>query len=241
MLHKTRAIALHSIKYSDTSIIAHTLTEKYGRQSFLIKGAYSKKAAIKANLFAPLNLLEMEVYYKETAELQKLKEAINHPPFQNIFTDHRKSAIAIFIAELLYRTIREEAQNIPLFDFLTNSIQLLDLETKSVADFHLVFMIQFSKYTGFFPSNNCTTENAFFDLLQGKFTNEHSSIGNTISRHESALLSGLIESNYATVDKLKIDHPSRILLLENLTTYYKLHIPGMGSIKSLAVLKAVFG
>ena len=241
MLHKTRAIALHSIKYSDTSIIAHTLTEKYGRQTYLIKGAYNKKAVIKANLFAPLNLLEMEVYYKESAELQKLKEAINHPPFQNIFNDQRKSAIAIFIAELLYRTIREEAQNTPLFEFLTNSIQVLDLETKSIVDFHLVFMIQFSKYTGFFPTNNYTNENAYFDLLQGKFTSEKVLHGNTIPRNESEILSELINCNYSAVEKHHIDHLTRIKLLENLVAYYKLHIPGMGIIKSLPVLKEVFG
>jgi DNA repair protein RecO (recombination protein O) len=177
IIHKTRAIALHSIKYSDTSIIVHIYTELFGRQTYIVKSAYSKKASIKANLFSPLNLLEMEVYHKETSELQKIREASNYPAFQSIYTDPVKSAIVVFIAELLFRIIKEEAPNQQLFDFLFSSIHLLDLENKRVVDFHLVFMIQFAKYAGFFPDNNYSTENQFFDLINGKFVQEASTSG----------------------------------------------------------------
>jgi DNA repair protein RecO (recombination protein O) len=239
MLQKTRGIALHSVKYGESSLIVHVFTEKYGRQSYILKGVFSKRSSIKANLFSPLNLLEMEVYYKETAELQKIKEVNNIPIFMSINTDPSKSAIAVFIAELLFRVQREEAPNQQLFDFLFNSIHLLDLETKRVADFHLVFMVQFSKYAGFFPTNNYSFEYPLFDLVNGKFVADSPS-HDFIPKLESAVLSALLKSNYESVGKLEINHQTRVLLLEKLSTYYKLHIPGMGLLKSLHVLREVF-
>lgn len=240
MLHKTRAIAFHSIKYSDTSIIVHLYTEAFGRQTYIVKGAYGKKASIKANLFSPLNLLEMEVYHKESSELQKIKEAVNFPAFLTIHSNPLKSAIAVFLAELLFRVLREEAPNQQLFDFLFNSVHMLDLEQKYIADFHLVFMVQFAKYTGFYPSNNYSSNNQVFDLESGKFVEETPIHGNFIAKNEAYFFTNLIKSNYSNVEQLKIDHQTRIILLNKLATYYKLHIPGMGTLKSLPVLCEVF-
>ncbi|MBS3776366.1 MAG: recombination protein O N-terminal domain-containing protein, partial [Bacteroidales bacterium] len=38
MIAKTRAIALHHIKYSDTSVILTAYTEAFGRISFMLQG-----------------------------------------------------------------------------------------------------------------------------------------------------------------------------------------------------------
>ena len=70
MIHKTRGIVLRTVDYSDTSLIAKIYTEQFGIQSYLIKGAKRKRASIKANLFQPLALLELEVYKKEKQQLQ---------------------------------------------------------------------------------------------------------------------------------------------------------------------------
>lgn len=157
MIYKTRGIALHTIKYGDSSIVAHVYTEQFGRQSYLVKGARSKKANVKANLFYPLNLLEMEVYHKEGNNLQKVREVRNMPVFINIPFNPFKNAIAVFIAELLYRTLKEVEQNPRLFEFIFNSIQLLDLELVNFKDFHIVFMLQLAKFGGFYPNNNFST------------------------------------------------------------------------------------
>ena len=44
MIEKTKGIFLRSFKYSDSSVIAHIYTEKFGRQSFIIRGIHSKKS-----------------------------------------------------------------------------------------------------------------------------------------------------------------------------------------------------
>ena len=64
MLYKTRGIVIHTIKYSDTSVIAKIYTEKFGLRSYLIRGVRSKKAKIRAAQLQHLNLLNLVVYEK---------------------------------------------------------------------------------------------------------------------------------------------------------------------------------
>lgn len=44
MLHKTKAIVLHTLKYSESGIIVHAYTEIFGRQAYLVQGVRKKRA-----------------------------------------------------------------------------------------------------------------------------------------------------------------------------------------------------
>jgi DNA repair protein RecO (recombination protein O) len=240
MLHKTRGIALHSIKYGETSIIAHVYTEQFGRQSYIVKGAYRKKSSVSAALFYPLNLLEMEVYYKPGSSLQNIKEARINPVFKNIPFDPQKKAIVVFLAELLYRILREEEAGPQLFNFIFNSLQILDLKTHIVSNFHIVFLFQLSKYTGFYPLNNYSEAEPVFDLLNGRFVSDAPAHGHFVHFEESKLFASLINKGFDDLDAIKLTREKRQYLLEKLVEYYRLHFENMGNIKSLQVLKEVF-
>jgi DNA repair protein RecO (recombination protein O) len=144
MIVKTQGVVLHFIKYSESSVVATIYTKAFGRQSFLIKGLRGKKTINKANLLQPFFLVEMEVYYKENRELQKLGGLRNAWPFSSIPYDIRKSTQAIFLAEVLFRSIRECESNASLFDFLEQSIQMLDMLEDGVSDFYLNFLCHYT-------------------------------------------------------------------------------------------------
>ena len=74
MLEKTRGIILHQIKYTDSGIVAQIYTRKFGRQSFLIKGMRNRKTGKHNILFQPMFILDLELYYKASREMQTLKE-----------------------------------------------------------------------------------------------------------------------------------------------------------------------
>ena len=118
MLSKTRGIVLHQIKYSDTSIIVYIYTEKYGRQTYLIKGAKRKNAKIKANIFQPLFLFDLEVYHNPNKKFQKIKEVVINPVLNTVPNNIIKKSISLFIAEVLYKIIKEEEPNITLFEYI---------------------------------------------------------------------------------------------------------------------------
>ena len=118
MLHKTRGIVLHSIKYGDSGIITSIYTELFGRVSFIMQGIRSKKSLVKGSYLQSLFLVEMELYYKPGRELHRIREIKNAVPFASIPFEIAKSTQAIFLAEVLNKILREEEPQQKLFEFL---------------------------------------------------------------------------------------------------------------------------
>jgi DNA repair protein RecO (recombination protein O) len=240
MIQKTRGIVLHHIKYSETSVIATIYTEKFGRQSFLIKGVRSKKATVKANILQPLFLLDLEVYYKPTRDLQSVKEVRNAFVFSAIPYDLRKSSIALFIAEILYKTIREQESNSELFDYLYHTIQMLDLKPDGISNFHLYFLIQLTRYLGFYPANNYSETNPYFDLQNGSFVAIKPMHNSYLNPELSEILSNILPFSENQHAEMTINYIQRTNLLDKIIDYYCIHNEGLTNVKSLAVLKDVF-
>jgi len=220
MLQKTRAIVLNSVKYGESGIIVQVYTENFGRQSFLIHGVRKRKSKFNYSLFEPLSLLNLDIYFKESRSLQTLKEVkpsiiLHHLPF-----DIKRSSIAIFLGEILYRCLREIEPNKSLFNYLFHAIQILDVNEQGIENFHLVFLIQFSKFLGIYPENNT-------QLYQYK-------------TNTGLQLNDLLEYSLQDVSKLKIERTNRLELLDRLIDYYRDHLEGMGEIKSLHILHEVF-
>jgi len=239
MLYKTRGIVLNHIKYSETSVIVTIYTESFGRQSYIINGVRSKKAKIKANIFQPLFLLNMEVYHKPKRDLQRVKEIQNAFVFSALPYDLRKSTLAIFIAEILYKTIQEQESNRELFEYLFNSIQLLDLKEKGLSNFHIYFLIHLTKYLGFFPNNNYSETNCYFDLKAGNFV-QIKPMHFYLDKDQSIIFNQMLKFSGDQHEDLKMEYKKRIQLLEKILEYYTLHNEGVKSIKSLDVFKEVF-
>ncbi len=152
MLQKTLGIVLHTLKYKDTSLIADIYTEVAGRASFMVSIPRSRKAAVKPVLFQPLALVELEADFRPNATIYKVKEAKSLYPFATLPYDPYKSAIALFLSEFLYRAVREEAENRPLFAYLYHSVIWLDECREGFANFHLVFLMRLSRFLGLYPN-----------------------------------------------------------------------------------------
>jgi len=150
MICATRAIVLNQIRYGDSSLIVDLYTEKIGRQTIFVKGVFSKKSAVRSALFQPLHLLETQLHYRANRQMQRISNSQMYYQFQNIPYDPVKNCIALFIAEILYKTLKEEENNPKLFDFLLHTIQTLDLNDCGTANFHLAFLVHYSRYLGFY-------------------------------------------------------------------------------------------
>jgi len=150
MISATRAIVLNYLRYSDSSLIVNLYTESLGRQAVFVKGAFSKKSSMPVALFQPLHLLETDLHHRANRQIQRVSNIQIHYPFQSIPFDPVKSCIALFIAEVLNKTLKEEEANPGLFDFLLHTIQALDLNDHGTANFHLVFLVHYSRHLGFY-------------------------------------------------------------------------------------------
>ena len=125
--YKARGIVLHTIKYGDSSAIAYLFTDVLGRMSYMVQGIRSKRGrGNKAALLQPMFLVEFEGVEQPHAQMHRVREMRSLRPLMSVPFDVRKSTISMFMAEVLYRLIREVEANKPLFDFLCEAVLKLD-------------------------------------------------------------------------------------------------------------------
>jgi len=239
MLQKTRGIVLHSLKYGETGLITTIYTEAFGRMSFIMQGIHGKKSPVKANLLRQLSLLEMEVDFKQGRELQRVREVKNSSPFATIPYEIAKSSQVLFLAEMLNKVLREEESRPELFEFLYHSIQVLDLMENGIANFHLLFLIQLTRFLGFAPSNNYSAQNQFFDMIAGKFVLSPPDHPWFLKESESPVLSRLLGMNYQNSTEFKPEQGLRNIFLDFILEYYGLHLGNKLNVKSLEILRQI--
>lgn len=237
MLHKTRGIILQTIPYSDSSIIARVYTELFGLQSYMVSGARRKRSETKVNALQPLSLVEMVTYHKEKRDMNRVKELKPEYLYTAIPYDIRKSSIALFLNEMVLKSIREVEANSSLFEFLHSSLKVLDLQEEGVANFHLVFLMKFSRLLGFHPQGAFSDKTAVFDLQSGLFSGQEPTHPYFLPPPQSRFWSQLAVCNYGS--ELPIDHATRRMLLEKLILYYELHISTVRDVISHRILEEV--
>lgn len=238
MLTSTAIIILNYTKYSDSSIIVHGICEQYGRISFLVYGIGSKNRS-KLVSFQPLYLIDAQLYYKANRGIQKLKEFRLNPPLYSLSSDIRKSSLAMFISELLAKTIREEYADANLFQFIKTSILFLDELNENLGIFHLVFLLKLSRFLGFAP--HLTLTNApYFDYKEGGSTKIKPQHQHFIVKEDAEILIKLLNSEFNLLPVNLLSKTKRNSILEAILNMYDIHILNFTSLKSYQVLKEVF-
>jgi DNA repair protein RecO (recombination protein O) len=232
MLTKTRAIVLHQIKYGASSLIVTVYSEVYGRMSCMISGIGSKKSRTSAGLFQPLNQLELDIYYHQNRNIYRIKEVGGIHHYNSLPLNTIKSTIALFLSEVLYLSLREEESNPALFSFLSHAFQFLDTMSKGISNFHLWFMLHYSKFLGIHPGY-------YVDVIRSAKT-EELKVFNEMPAEAYNLMQTLLSNPQGPPENSDTPADIRACLLERLIRYYTIHIDGFLRLKSYAVLQEVF-
>jgi DNA repair protein RecO (recombination protein O) len=206
----------------------------------MVKGVRRSRKDNRSNLFQPLFILDFEVYHKDTREIQLVKEVNRAIPLNSIPFDITKSTQAIFMAEVLYRVIKEEESNPMLAHFLISTIQYLDALVEASPDFHIIFLFQLSRYLGFYPQRSAREEEVYFDLASGRFKSALTDPDIQLNEPASSLWRSFMSSDYQQIKGLGMNSTQRKKVLDNLIRYFKLHVEGIGEIRSLEVLHEFF-
>lgn len=222
MLHKTRGIVFRFTKYGETSIIVNIFTGLFGLQSYIVNGARSKSGNNKIALYQPLTLLELVVYYREHANINRIKEAKCFYPYQSIPVDIRKSASAMFINEVVNKTVKEESHALELCNFISDSLITLDNMKVNVENFHIVFLLKLSRLLGFGAHH-------VREVMGVRATDPDTEL----------LLGQLIASDYA--DSVRLTQAQRRDILDLLMKFYAEHTESIGEWRSVQVLREVLG
>ena len=240
MLVKTKAIVISSLKYQEKSLVVKCLTHSDGLKSYFVPNAFAAKNQSrgfgkKIAYFQPLSLLEIEANHKNKGTLDHFKEIKLAHAYQTISTDIVKSTIVMFLSEIIHHSILEEEKNENLFNFLESALLWLDAHDE-MANFHLILMLEMTKFFGFYPDNSESVFK-FFDCKEGNFTAFQGT--NCLSEHETFLFKKLIDLKFDSDQKV-FAGTERQILLKILLEYYTIHLDGFKKPKSLDVLKEVF-
>ena len=238
MLISTNALVLSKLKYKDNDLIVKCYTQQLGIVSFLLRGVLkSKKSHTKAAYFQPLSHVQLSIVYKENRSLQSVSDTKMNHVYSTLHSHILKSAIVMFLSEVLASTLKEEEPNETLFSYLETSLLWLDEQTE-FSNFHLLFLLNLSKYLGFYPDTNAMTL-PYFNLREGKFeSNPHADYA--ISGPNLILLKQLLETPFDTLSAVKINSKRRQSFLNMLLLYFELHLGSFKPPKSLQIFNEVF-
>ncbi|MBQ8271842.1 MAG: DNA repair protein RecO [Tidjanibacter sp.] len=239
--YKARGVVLNTLKYGESSIIAHILTDVAGRRGYMVQGLGKGKGSSrgKGALFQPMFLVEFVGLESNKMDLDRLKEVTLAEPLQTIPFDVRKSTIALFMSEVLYKLVREVEPNSPLFEFVYDSVVALDRMNEGVYNFHLWFMVALSRHLGFYPSGEYA-EGMIFDIESGCFAATPPLGGLYINADNTLLFHQLLESSPADLAQIALSRVQRKDFLGALLAYYGYHLDTIHTISSLRILSEVF-
>lgn len=244
-LHKTKGIVLRAVKYGETSLVVTIFTELFGVQSYLVNGVRTstKKGTGKAGLFQPSAMLELVVYHNELKNLNRIKEFRWGYIYQHILSDVRKYAVALFMVELLLKSLKQPEANADLFHFTEDSFLHLDKSNDTVtANFPLFFSLHLTHFFGFRMDDNYSSINSFLDLLEGSFVKQQPDHPHFLEGRAAEITSQILKvMQPEELESLKLNHDSRRILLNAYESFYALHIQDFGTMKTLPVLREVLG
>jgi DNA repair protein RecO (recombination protein O) len=200
-------------------VIVTIFTDEFGLQSYIVNGVRSKTTKSRIALYQPLTLVELVVYHRENANLNRIKEIKCLHPYQTLHLDVIKSSVGLFVAEVINKTVKEESHAKELCEFLISSLVTLDTSSY-VNNFHLIFLLKLSGFLGFGAQN-------VNEVLGPRITEP--AIEEAIQR--------IINGDYNV--SITLSGSQRRELLKLIIDFYNEHTGMLGEMKSLQVLREV--
>ena len=237
--YTARGVVLGTIKYGDKGVVVQMLTSSHGRQSYMVQGLGSRRGHSKLALFQPLFALEFEGLESPRMQMHRLGEVHNGIVLQSTPFDIKKSTIALFMAEVLHRLVKESEANELLFDFVWGSIEALDAATEGVANFHLWFLSHLCRLLGFSPGNEYMPD-AWFNIAEGLYTLQEPPCEYRISQENALILRDMLECDVRYIAEIGLNRHQRVEFLSALVRYYGYHLDTINSVQSIRILQEVF-
>ncbi len=234
-----QGIVLQSIRYGDTSLIVKVFTRSLGLRSYMVKGAFNRNSKSRAALFQNLHLINyVEASRPNKGSLGYLKDVQLSTVYQSIPFVMNKSAILMYISELLSKTIIEQEQNEVMFDFIVRSLLWLDLVEQDYANFPLFFTLELTRHLGFYPKANHETGYCF-DMMEGSFAHDLPVHPYYFDNENAQLLAQMLNVSIDEACRMPLRVSQRRELLDGLIMFMRLHAPVMNDFHSHEVLKTV--
>lgn len=240
VLYKTKGIVLNSINYNDKYLLVHIFTEMFGRVTYMVSKSKGRSTKVSKSLFSPLAMLEIDVDHQASRDIQRINEARSILHLYDISGSIGKTSMAFFLSEFLTRVLKDSAESPILFSFLYQSVEILEMTDKSIANYHLVFMLKLTHILGFYPNLEEYEENSVFDMLNGEFVSYQPLHNHFLNKNDSWVLARLNRITYENMHKFVFSRQDRLNIINRILEYYRVHLYDFPQLKSLDVLHELF-
>ena len=140
MIEETQGIVLRTIRYSESSLIVHWLTEDHGRISTMVRGAFSPKSSFRGKLDL-FYLCQLTFQRSSRSTLHNLREINLKATFERLRHHVEKINQASYIAQLISKSVEEDTPVEALFPLLNEFLSILNQSNKT--DLLLVLWFEF--------------------------------------------------------------------------------------------------
>ena len=110
---------------------------------------------------------------------------------------------------------------------------------EGVADFHLWFLSNLSRFLGFSPGNSYLP-GALFDIQEGTYTLIRPAHNAVLSCDDTRILHNLLSCDVRALPDLGLNRHQRVAYLNAMLVYYGYHLDAIHAVQSVRILQEVF-
>lgn len=246
MKENITGIVLGTVKHSDRHNITNIFTRERGRMAFLTPTGTSKLSRQISARLQPLSIIEAQANISSSRDIHNLSSIIPMKVWRTLYYQPLKSTVVLFLSEFLTRLLREAPPEPRVWDFIANSISILDATENRIAaaNFHITFLVSMCYMMGIQPDLSGYQDGMEFDMKSGTMAypfNATSPYSLRIDAMRSSFLPTLARINYANARHFRFSGKERSELIDSILKYYGQHFPGCDNLKSLQIMKEIFG
>lgn len=231
-------MTLRTVKYDDRRSIVAAWSVERGRVAFLVPDGAGREARRRRALMMPLCLFEGECDVRPGRELLSIRDLRPLAVLPDLAGEPMKVVVAMFVAEVLERVLRQAAPDAVLSEFLFRSVALLDAlpPGRAVANFPVVFLFKLGSFLGIEPDCGEAARGRIFDMREGRFRRSAPTSGRWLDAGEARWVRVLHAMSLERAGRLRMGVETRRHVLDRVLEYYSMHLVSMAGLHSPDVL-----
>ena len=237
-LSSDRWVVLSRVAHGDGAWIVRVFSRELGVVA--VWAPVGKARQRKVGAYHPCSLLEAHGIRRKGSEgLFRFAEVRRAMPLDVLVTDVRRSAVAFFLSEVMWRTFPEEHAHPEVADLLWNAAADL-AQTQSPQHVHLHFLASLIDHLGLAPEAQPPGPALGLNLATGEWTPVPLADIDQWPPETAAAFAALVAMAREGGPAPLIGSAIRRQLVAGMVRYIQHHLSGPKTIKSLDVLEAVF-
>lgn len=250
MNDKTLGIVLSVTPVSDHWQFVHIYTQQLGRVTCRVPvAAHGRRASQMRQLFTPMTVLDLVLGSTGGSSLASIAAGsilvirevqVVSSPYLFTMSHPDKATQCLFMAELIDHTVREVEPNAQLWQYIMGSLEVIENLESDYANFHLVFTLGLTRQLGFYIDPEGYQPGYMLDLREGAFLPGPVAHPYYLTPESARWYHRLLLLDFRSLSTLRLNRLQRAALLDMTLAFLDQHIPEMGALRSVEVLKTLF-